>query len=164
MLKNEGLTLAKSPESIKLKAAIEFLEISNTTAQQEKRLKVVIETLTGCFESIGKMRRRTQTIDAVNIMGLARAHAAMKNYDKSLKFYGDLVKGIDRGEYPEFYWSAQLERSRCLLEAFRTDTDQMRRLGVLIRQLRLEDKSMGGLSEEFAAIDAQVVRAATPPK
>ena len=75
-----------------------------------------------------------------------------------------LVDGIDKSAQAGLYWTIQLERCTCMLDAFRADNDQLHRLGILVRQLRLEDSAMGGLRGKFDAIAAQTGRTAKTVK
>ena len=157
MLRNEGLSIQHFSEAMHLKAAIEFLDRSESVSQQRQRLAVVSEKLIESFKVLGKLRKQKLSLNADTVFGLARAHRALKHYkgDGALKFYNDLVEGIDRSLYPKLYWSVQWERCQCLLVAFSLDKSQMQRLVVLIRQLRLADPAMGGLIERFNAIETK---------
>ncbi len=160
LVKGDGLEAEELGEAVSLKAAIRFLDQSNTTVQQQERLEVVIETLVEFLEALGRGRKRNLPVDAGNIQGQARAHRALKNHQEALEFYNQLVQGIDKSKHAKLYWSVQLERCDCLLEAFRADRKQMNRLAILVRQLRLEDRMMGGLGEKFKAIESEARKAA----
>lgn len=141
-----GLSLAK---------AVSFLNKANTTSEQSARLKIVIDTLVECLNERRDEQTQAVPIDAINVAGLARSQMAKKNYHQALKYYRELLDGLDRNDAPDLYWSAQLDRSSCLYELFKADKSQMRRLVTLIRQLSLIDSSMGGLSGRFEAISSR---------
>jgi len=156
LLESYGRRAEDVAEAVNLTKAIEFLEQSNTSEQQEERLKVVDRTLLEALTALAKARKRELPVDAVNIRGLARANRALKNYPKAMELYKGLVDGMDKAEHPNMYWSVQLERCRCMLEAFRDDKPQLKRLKILIRQLRMADAQMGGLFGGFNAVQAEV--------
>ena len=158
LIREYGFDVGDFSEAVRVRTAVRLLKESTASEQQQKWSVAVVEELAEGFRALGEARKRSLPIDAGNVRGLARAHRAMKNYrgDGALKLYSELVEGIDRARHPALYWSVQLERCECLLEAFRTDKEQLKRLGVLIRQLRLEDRTMGGLYDRFNALDRRL--------
>jgi len=158
LLERYGRRAEDVTEAVNLTKAIEFLDRSNTSRQQEQRLEVVSRTLLEALTALARARKRELPVDARNIRGLARANVALKNYPRAMELYKGLVDGMDKAEHPETYWSVQLERCRCMLEAFRDNRKQLKRLKILIRQLRMEDPQMGGLFGKFNAVQAEADR------
>ncbi len=155
MITSSGDNVDGIPEAIDLKAALISLDQAKESRPQAEMLALTVERLKRCYEKLRHQRKRAIPVDATNIRGLARASYALSNYTESLRYYSELIEGIDASRSPEFYWSTQLERSMCMLEAFKTDTKQMKRLAILIRQLRLTDRTMGNLAESFGAVLAK---------
>jgi len=143
---------------MRIAEAVSFLNKAANPTEHAERMKLVVNAVIESLETLRKLRKRQIPTDPENIIGLARAHRAMGNYTDSLRCYNDLVKGIDRSAQSELYWSAQLERCECLLKAFRGDSEQMKRLAVLVRQLALADGRMGGYPERFNAIRSEALR------
>ncbi len=160
LLGKHGYDVEDFGEAVSVRTAVEFLHKATVSEQQRERSAVVIDELLAALAALGRALKRDLPMDAGNVRGLARAHRAMKNYkgDGALKRYSELVEGIDRSRYSALYWSVQLERCQCLLEAFQTDKEQLKRLSVLIRQLRLEDPAMGGLYDRFNTLELEVLR------
>ncbi len=155
MITSSGGDVENVPEAIDLKAALVSLDRAEGSVQQIEMLALTTERLNRCYQKLRNMRKRAIPIDATNIRGLARANYAAANYTKALRYYSELIEGIDASQSPEFYWSTQLERCRCMLEAFKADKQQMKRLAILIRQLRLIDRTMGNMAGSFDAVLAK---------
>jgi tetratricopeptide (TPR) repeat protein len=102
--------------------------------------------------------KNPQPQDAVNVQGLARAYRRLGRYEPSLECYYELSQGLDREKFPSEYWAAELEYCQCMLEAFGRDPHALDRLGVRIRQLRMLDPRMGGLSAQFDGIEEHAGR------
>jgi hypothetical protein len=106
-------------------------------------------------------RRRQENpdlaVDAANIRGLARAQHALGNHADAAELYADLVRGMEASD--ELYWPTELEYCRCLLEAHRDNPPALRRLLIRIRQLRGEQRRMGGLAGRFEEVEEQAERA-----
>ncbi|MFP3937205.1 MAG: tetratricopeptide repeat protein [Phycisphaerae bacterium] len=98
-----------------------------------------------------------RAIDATNIRGLAAAHQALGNYEQAAKLYGELVSAMEPDD--TMYWRTELEYCRSLLEARREDPESMRRLILRIRQIRAEDRQMGGFYARFDEIEADASNA-----
>ncbi len=142
-----------------LEEALVFYAQAETSDERARRLAIVSRRLVEASLADGKARKQAVPIDAGNIRGLARTHRAMNNFKGgALKYYSELVAGLDRSRDAGLYWAMQLERCECLLEAFEGDRVQSKRLGALIRQLRVEDANMGQLAGEFAVIEAEAAR------
>ena len=142
---------------IRIAEAVSFLNKAANSRERAERLKLVVDAFTESLETLRRIRKRQVPTDARNILGLARTYKAIGNYTDSLRYYNDLAKGIDRSGQNELYWSAQLERCHCLLEALRDNKKQMKRLVLLIRQLALEDARMGGYRDEFSEIRTEAI-------
>ncbi len=91
--------------------------------------------------------------EAYNTRGFA--YSFLKQYDKAMRYYNELVAGLDRARSDQLYWKAQLGRCRCAFQAYAGQSEQMKRLVIAIRQLRIMDRRMGGLAEKFDAIERQ---------
>lgn len=161
MLSASGLKVEDSPQAEALKSALDFLGSSQDTRREGLHLAVVVRKAKEAYVAMRDSLKSALPVDAENIHGLARAHRELKEYDKALKRYGQLVRGIDRSRHPALYWSVQLDRCRCFLEACGDNAESMRRLVTLIRQLRIEDPRMGGLGGKFDAIAVRADRLAT---
>lgn len=161
MLSASGLKVEDSPQAEALKSALDFLGSSRDTRREGLHLAVVARKAKEAYVAMRDSLKSALPVDAENIHGLARAHRELKEYDKALKRYGQLVRGIDRSRHPALYWSVQLDRCRCFLEACGDNAESMRRLVTLIRQLRIEDPRMGGLGGKFDAIAVRADRLAT---
>ncbi len=149
-----------SGQAAMLGEALNFYAQAETADERAKRLAIVSKRLVEASLADGEARKQAVPIDAGNIRGLARTHRAMNNFKGggALKYYAELVAGLDRSRDAGLYWAMQLERCECLLDAFEDDRVQLRRLGALIRQLRVEDANMGQLAGEFAVIEAEAAR------
>ncbi len=99
-------------------------------------------------------------LDAGNLFGLARAYRSLGRFNESLDYYQRLLAGLSPVAEPALYWRGELEYCQCLLKGFANQKDVMRKLGVRIRQLRIQDPEMGGLAETFLAVQLQVSRLA----
>lgn len=138
--------------AVRLAEAVRFLNKAADSTQQGERLQVVVDALIESLEKLRQARKRLIAVDAHNVLGQARAHRAMGNYPDALSHYNSFIAGLDRGKWSSVYWQVQLERCACYLDAYRGDPAQMRQLAVLIRQLALDDRMMGGLKDKFNAI------------
>ncbi len=98
------------------------------------------------------------SVDAANIRGLARAHQELGNYSESARLYSDLVDGLDPED--RLYWRTELEYARVLLELRGDNPAAMARLATRIRQLRSEDRLMGGLHADFDEVQSRAGRLA----
>lgn len=123
------------------------------------RAAEALELFQRCRELDEQMRAEDPDlpIDAANIRGLAAANQSLGNHDRAAKLYGDLVAGMEPSD--ALYWRTELEYARSLLEARRDSPDAMRRLRLRIRQLRGEDRRMGGLYAGFDEVEAAAVGA-----
>lgn len=99
--------------------------------------------------------------DARNIYGLARCNWQLKDYPAALEWYRTLVAGLDPAEkeHKDLYWRARLEEVECSFEAVRGQADeqrQLRRLEVLLRQLRAASPTFGGNLGAFNSLERRV--------
>ncbi len=100
---------------------------------------------------------KTQAIPARGdiLLALARAYADLGRYQDAAELYGRLAEGLDPAQDHTAYWRAELGYCRCILAWRHDDERAMKSLGVRIAQLRLRDPQLGGLAEQFAAIESQ---------
>ena len=122
------------------------------------------DRLAESLESAYKAQRDRQMarvgLDAGNLFALARAYRSLGRFNESLNYYQLLLAGLGPGAEPALYWQGELEYCQCLLKGFAHQKDVMRKLGVRIRQLRIEDAEMGGLADAFLAVELQASRLA----
>ena len=72
-----------------------------------------------------------------------------------------LTRGLDASLYARRYWQAELEFAMCAMDGYRGDAEKRKAVGSRIRGLMLDNKgsSMGGLAQQFTAIEAQAAGA-----
>jgi tetratricopeptide (TPR) repeat protein len=121
--------------------------------ESDERAAVVSDCLRAAWKALERWQIAHLPMDGSNGLGLARVAQAMGDYPQALEYYRNLVRGIDAHELPEFYWKVQLERVGCLRESLSQGGDRSQ-MEILLRQLRLQDNSMGGFSEEFERMGA----------
>jgi len=100
--------------------------------------------------ALAEMRKTAVSNDAANLAALARAYRALGRYDEAVGRYRALLEGMGGGSVA--YWGMELEYCQCLLEGFPSDGLAMKALAIRIRQLAMEDASMGGLKDRFDAV------------
>ena len=100
--------------------------------------------------ALAEMRKTAVSVDAANLAALARAYRALGRYDEAVERYHALLEGMGGGS--PAYWTMELEYCQCLLEGFSSDGPAMKALTVRIRQLAMEDASLGGLKDRFDAV------------
>jgi len=149
---DSGLVSRELGPGDRLAKTVQYLRDASTPAEQADRLAATVEVLVEALEALRDALKRSLPIDAHNTLGLARAKMACGDYGGALVCYNELVRNMNRSENESMYWAAQLERCECMFEAFRADRQEMKRLIVLLRQLELADRAMGGLREEFLQV------------
>lgn len=147
-----GLASREVGPGDRLAKAVQHLQVSPNLPERAARHKVVVEVLVEGLESLRKVLKRSLPIDAHNTLGMARANVSKGDYGSALGHYSRLVGNMDVSAGSEMYWRAQLERCECMLKAFQEDAKELKRLRVLVRQLELADRAMGGLREEFLQV------------
>jgi len=100
--------------------------------------------------ALAEMRKTAVSNDAANLAALARAYRALGRYDEAVGRYRALLEGMGGGSVA--YWGMELEYCQCLLEGFPSDGPAMKALAIRIRQLAMEDASMGGLKDRLDAV------------
>ncbi len=110
---------------------------------------------------LAEILKQNLPVDATNLRGLAKAHQALGNYEKSLDFYSQLTAGINPEQYKDLYWSAQADYIRCLLEANRDNKNNLKKILIRIRQMRdfaeqMGSRNMFGYASRFLEIESEV--------
>jgi hypothetical protein len=139
--------------------ALQFMKQANEPEERDRRMAVVAGKLAEGYKAAAAALKKQSQVDAMNILGLARACRLLKQYPDAMKNYNQLGKGIDRQSFGDFYWEVQLELCQTALEAYRADKAQMRALSLFILQLRGEDGAMGGRAGLFNQIDFDAKKA-----
>ncbi|NQU76337.1 MAG: tetratricopeptide repeat protein [Planctomycetes bacterium] len=96
--------------------------------------------------------------DAGNLIGLARCHWLCRQYDQAVKLYQQVLDGLDPDKQPQLWWSCQLAQAECLYEAVVGDHEQLHRLAVRLRQLRLQNQNSGFCRPQFEQLEAKVTK------
>jgi hypothetical protein len=117
---------------------------------------VLPRELKPAYASLRELLRNSAPMDATNYQILARGNRIVKNYAESGTAYSELLRRIDFSQYPDLFWQTQLERAQMLVEGYPTDKDSMSRLLTLLKNLRIQDPTMGGLYSYFDAVQAAV--------
>jgi len=127
--------------------------------ERYRRMGVVATRVGEAYKAAGALWKKQSQVDAMNVLGLARAHRLLKQYGDAMRYYNQLAKGIDRLSFGDFYWDVQLELCQTAMDAYRTDKGQMNRLAQYVQQLRNEDGSMGGKAGVFNQIEFDAKKA-----
>lgn len=91
---------------------------------------------------------------------LARAYADLGRHEDAAQVYAKLTEGLDPRQDPAAYWAAELGYCRSILACRAADPRAMRSLVVRIAQLKVQDPALGGLADQFAAIESQAAQPA----
>ena len=148
-LKKHSLDPTRSSDLATLEYMSKYVNEAKNQQEELKRLPRAITAVIRAWTNLLKLLKSRVRIDSVNVLGLARAHRGLKQYDEALKLYRLYVNSIARAKYPKAFWRGQLERCECRLEGFSTNAEAMRNLLILIRQLERTDSNMGGLAPDF---------------
>jgi hypothetical protein len=103
------------------------------------------------LEKLKKEKIETQQQDPINLLGVARIHAARKEYDKAEERYVRLARGLTpRAE--NLYWTVWLEYGRVMLEAHSDKKDRMEDLKLRLQRMLRSSEDMGGLRSQFGEL------------
>jgi hypothetical protein len=147
-----GMRAEDSRHGQAVKAALEALSGSEAVRQSE-RLASLARALEEGYPALRDMQKASVPGDAANMAALARAYRALGRHAEAVRYYRSLVDGLGGGSTA--YWSAELEYCQCLLEGFASDRQAMKGLVIRLKQLRMEDLSMGGLKDRFEAVESR---------
>jgi hypothetical protein len=150
-----GLDQVNFGSEVPLADAVEQLRQAGEAAEQTRAISAVRIRLDAALEDLRETAVRSVAVDAGNLLGLGRAHAAVGNGDQALEYYRRLVSGLSPAGNEWLYWQAQLEYAQTALESLKASPEQMEQLAARIRVLRSRHEQMGGLLSEFAAIQSQ---------
>ena len=145
-----------------------------TDAKNEKdvlaRLGVFIEKMEFALKQLADILKEMLPYDADVLIGLARAHRNLGDFESAMRYYNKMSGGINRAEHRDLFWETELEYLNCAVENFfskigNLPADKAERekaakeieagLKALIRRverLRQKDPSMGDLADEFVEV------------
>ena len=95
-------------------------------------------------------------MDPDNVIGLARAHRGLKQYDQALRHYRMFCDGVNVKTHGKEYFAAQLERCQCRHDAGYDSRPALESLLILVRQLEIKDSNMGGLAPQFNQLKLKI--------
>jgi len=162
LLEEEGIDPNGSVVSIAVKRSLKALrdEDKHKLAARQEHAKQLAEDLIEALGSVQEILIGRISIDVANVHGLARAHAGLKQYAEAIKYYRQLVRAVDRAQYPGLYWRLELAYCRTAKAGYADKPKSMRRLKIYILQLRQQDSRMGGLGPLFDELLREVSRLA----
>ena len=150
-----GLEDRTFSSELALASAMERLKRASEASEQAQAMRNVRAVLGAALEDLSQAAQRSVGLDAGVMLGLARAYAASGQGEKALKYYASLTGGLNPEANEWMYWQSQLEFAQVALETYKNDPKQMAQLASRIRSMRARSPQMGGLLNEFAAIQAQ---------
>jgi hypothetical protein len=100
-----------------------------------------------------------QQVDPINLLGVARVHAAQDRLAEAAKIYKRLVDGLTP-RAGELYYTVWLEHARVMLRRFGDDERRMEALVIKLRNMMRDGGEMGGLRGQFESLLARVRSAA----
>lgn len=155
-LKDEyGIDKTDFQPAVKVEVMLKYLwEKEPNEAELQQRLGSLVDAMEDAYRVLAERVKDSLPVDAMNVLGLARAYLARKDYPEALKYYNRLVAGLDPRD-AKLYWETQLERSRCILETVGDDKVGLKRFLVLLKQFQLADKFQGGLYASFTELAAE---------
>ena len=140
---------AKSSDLTTLVFSYEHLRKAGGPEEEGKRLPRTVRLLNRAWENLLKQLKEQVRMDPDNVIGLARAHRGLKQYDQALRHYRMFCDGVDIKTHDKEYFAAQLERCQCRYGAGYDSRPALESLLILIRQLEIKDSNMGGLAPQF---------------
>jgi tetratricopeptide (TPR) repeat protein len=151
-LKRQGLDPNDNEDLPSAIFAYEYIRKATTPVEEKDRLPQALRAVQTAWDHHVVRVKRRLIVDSVNVIGRARALWGLKKHNEALVKFVEYVDGIDREKYGRMYWEGQLERVRCQRDAVQGNPAGLKNLGVLIKQLGLEDRNYGGLSSDFMSI------------
>lgn len=116
----------------------------------------LVSALRDGYRQVAQAKKQAVPARGDILLSLARAYAELGRSTEAAELYGRLAEGLDPAKDAAAYWQAELGYCRCILASRHQDERAMKSLAVRIAQLRLRDPQLGGLGEQFAAIQSQV--------
>jgi hypothetical protein len=139
------------PETIRTSVPLEdgIKEVRGTTDPDvQARLGAELSSrLVRFLEEVRQRRLSMVEVDGANLLGLARAHAALGNSEEARDLYATMVQGMPRGS--EQYWQVQYEYIALLAKVHEDDPEVRGKLVTKIKQLGYVDPQMGGMKLRF---------------
>ena len=141
------------------------------------RLGVFTEKMEFALKQLTELLKRMLPYDADVLLGLARAYRNLGDFESAMKYYHMMSGGIKRSEHPDLFWETELEYVTCAIENFVAKIGNLPAAGAerdkagaqiavglnaLIRRikgLKLKDKDMGLLVDEFAEVQTRAEEA-----
>jgi hypothetical protein len=127
-----------------LKYTTQELDNDESAMTRDERLAAVKQSAREAYRALQKELEQRLSIDARLLLGLARARQAVGQYGEALKLYRKLDAGLSPSAFPMMYWEVQLAIAQTTLAMHRDKPDQMKKLDILIEQLRDIDPNLGG--------------------
>jgi tetratricopeptide (TPR) repeat protein len=142
-----------------IQEALKLMKKPSDPEEHDRRMGAVVNKIVEGYKAAAAAMKKLNQVDAMNWLGLARAHRLLKQYPDSMKFYNQLSKGIDRVAFGDFYWDVQLELCQTAREGFGADKKQMGDLAQYVRLLKADDPGMGGKAGLFNQIEFDAKKA-----
>lgn len=120
--------------------------------------KKVMEGLTALRDHL---KARVDT-DVTNVLGFARCQRALGQHKEAIKLYSEVARGLDRETSGDLFWQVQEEYYGEMLEASRSDPENLRKILVSMTDLRRLDENMGGRAGRFNQMEAEIRKATGP--
>ncbi|MCJ7544715.1 MAG: hypothetical protein MUP47_09175 [Phycisphaerae bacterium] len=131
------------------------LDGSLSPGRQRGLVEQLVSALRDGYRHVAQAKKEALAARGDILLALARAYADLGRNDEAAELYGRLAEGLDPVNDPAAYWQAELGYCRCILASRREDERAMKSLAVRIAQLRVRDPQLGGLGEQFAAVQLQ---------
>lgn len=120
------------------------LDNDESAMSRDERIAAVKQAARDAYGALQKELQQRLSIDARLLLGLARSRQAVGQYAEALALYRKLDAGLNPSAFPMMYWEVQLAIAQTTLAMHKDKPDQMKKLDILIEQLRDIDDNLGG--------------------
>lgn len=127
-----------------LRYAAEQLDNDQSPMDRDERVARLVQATRNAFQALQKQLEADQAVNAQLLLGLARSHQQLGQYAEALKLYRQLDAGLNPSVFPQLYWEVQLAIAQTTLAMNKDKPAEMKKLNVLIEQLRDIDENLGG--------------------
>jgi hypothetical protein len=150
----------RSAQMADVKLTQQQLAKADTPAGRQEWMDQARKAVRKAYQALREQLKQQVTIDATVLMGMARSYQLSGDYAQAIPLYRKLDAGLNPNDFPRLYWETQLGMVQSMLAANRNNPAELRKLVVLIRQLRTVDENMGGRRylRRFNTVEAEAKR------